>query len=69
MLTVNPKKRITVQQILLHPWLRDLHMRQIVNSLISHSENDENVPPSNTFGNRHGADLVPEYAKRARLNV
>lgn len=52
MMTVNPKERITVPQILLHPWLRDTHMRVIVNELIHPNngkdmENDENLPPSN----------------------
>lgn len=46
MMTVNPKERITVPQILLHPWLRDARMREEVNRLISDNEpeNDENVP-------------------------
>ncbi|XP_011347433.1 serine/threonine-protein kinase Chk2 isoform X2 [Ooceraea biroi] len=74
MLTVNPRRRITVRQILLHPWLADFRMREIVNSLMSHSpndsENDENLPPLNTFENRQRADeIFPESAKRARLNA
>lgn len=65
MMTVNPKKRITISQILLHPWLRDSRMREIVNSLIS-NENDENVPPLN-INNNHEDN--PGYTKRARLNA
>ncbi|XP_020296847.1 ovarian-specific serine/threonine-protein kinase Lok-like [Pseudomyrmex gracilis] len=52
MLTVDPKKRITVKQILLHPWLKDAHMREEVQILIKGNkcmENDENTPPFNIF--------------------
>ncbi|KYM80283.1 Serine/threonine-protein kinase Chk2 [Atta colombica] len=56
MMTVNPKKRITVPQILLHPWLRDINMQREVNRLMSgviHNEdNDENLPPSNIHRNK-----------------
>ncbi|XP_018342568.1 PREDICTED: serine/threonine-protein kinase Chk2-like isoform X2 [Trachymyrmex septentrionalis] len=56
MMTVNPKKRITVPQILLHPWLRDINMQREVNKLMSgviHNEdNDENLPPSNIHPNK-----------------
>lgn len=69
MLTVNPKKRITVQEILLHPWLRDARMQQVVNSLISQPENEENVPPSNAFENRQETDFFPNSVKRARLDA
>lgn len=57
-MTVNPKERITVPQILLHPWLRDARMRAEVNRLISNSEkienneNNENLPPSNVYNKR-----------------
>lgn len=58
MMTVNPKERITVPQILLHPWLRDARMRAEVNRLISNlentenDENDENLPPLNVYNKR-----------------
>lgn len=51
MMTVDPRKRLTVPYILLHPWLRDMNMRREVDRLISDNnivelENDENVPPA-----------------------
>ncbi|XP_012530738.1 serine/threonine-protein kinase Chk2 [Monomorium pharaonis] len=54
MMTVNPRERITVPQILLNPWLRDIRMRQEVNRLISNNnvENNENVPPLNVCNKR-----------------
>ncbi|XP_011062802.1 PREDICTED: serine/threonine-protein kinase Chk2-like isoform X2 [Acromyrmex echinatior] len=56
MMTVNPKKRITVPQILLHPWLRDINMQREVNRLMSgvilNEDNDENLPPSNIHPNK-----------------
>ncbi|KYQ57328.1 Serine/threonine-protein kinase Chk2 [Trachymyrmex zeteki] len=49
MMTVDPKTRITVPRILLHPWLRDTNMRREVNRLMSgiiyNEDNDENLPP------------------------
>lgn len=55
MMTVNPKERITVPQILLHPWLRDARIRAKVNELIysdNNMENDENMPPWNVDNKR-----------------
>jgi len=65
MMTVDPKIRITVPQILLHPWLRDINMRREFNRLISDNnenngnnetnkinENNENIPPSNVYHKR-----------------
>lgn len=52
MLTVDPNRRITVEQILLHPWLKDARMREEVHMLIGGNdciENDENAPPFNTL--------------------
>ncbi|CAD1473708.1 unnamed protein product, partial [Heterotrigona itama] len=46
MMTVNPKKRITIKQVLLHPWLQDRELRETVDILLS-KENDENVAPKN----------------------
>ncbi|KAL0104825.1 hypothetical protein PUN28_016457 [Cardiocondyla obscurior] len=52
MMTVNPRTRITVPQIICHSWLRDKDMRNEVYRLIRNEnveniENDENIPPSN----------------------
>jgi len=67
-MTVDPKKRITVTRVLLHPWLRDPHMREEVDKLISTVETDENVPPLNVLKNHHEAD--PNIIiKRARFLV
>lgn len=66
-MTVEPSARITVQQILLHPWLRDSNMRETINSLIS-PENDENVQSSN-IRKRSEVFTPPECVKRARLNA
>ncbi|KYN17642.1 Serine/threonine-protein kinase Chk2 [Trachymyrmex cornetzi] len=56
MMTVNPKKRITVPQIFSHPWLRDINMQREANQLmfgVIHTEdNDENLPPSNIHSNK-----------------
>lgn len=64
MMTVNTKKRIPVQQILLHPWLSDQHMFEIVNTLMYPNMNNENAPPSNMLEDE---DLRPELTKRARF--
>ncbi|XP_029161510.1 serine/threonine-protein kinase Chk2-like [Nylanderia fulva] len=70
MMTVNPTERITVPEILLHPWLRDQRMREEVNMLISHVETDENVPPSNVLINEADPEIIPEIRiKRTRLMV
>lgn len=72
MMTVNPTRRITVPEILLHPWLRDQRMREEVNMLISHVETDENAPPLNVLINRREADpeMIPGIMiKRARVMV
>ncbi|KMQ97735.1 serine threonine-protein kinase chk2 [Lasius niger] len=72
MMTVDPTRRITVPEILLHPWLRDQRMREEVNMLISHMETDENAPPLNILINRREADpeMIPGIMiKRARVMV
>ncbi|XP_019885390.1 serine/threonine-protein kinase Chk2 [Camponotus floridanus] len=68
MMTVDPKKRITVTRVLLHPWLRDSHMREEVYKLISTVETDENVPPLNVLNNHHEDDSNI-MIKRARFLV
>lgn len=35
MLTVSPEKRININEVLVHSWLRDSEMRDTVNRLIS----------------------------------
>lgn len=65
MMTVDPKKRITVTRVLLHPWLRDRRMREEVNKLTSNVEIDENAPPLNVLINHREAD--PNMIKRARF--
>lgn len=66
MMTVEPTKRITIAQVLKHPWLKDLHMQETINSLIP-SINNENIPPSNIY-RRKPEDVYPP-PKRARLNA
>lgn len=74
MMTINPVERITVPQILFHPWLRDPYMREEAHRLMGTSIyneqliNDENMPPSNNFENRNENNLHPEL-KRMRLNA
>lgn len=65
-MTVDPKKRITVTGVLLHPWLRDRCMREEVNKLTSNVETDENAPPLNVLINNHEADSNI-MTKRARF--
>lgn len=66
MMTVDPKKRTTVTRVLLHPWLRDSHMREEVYKLISTVETDENMPPLNVLNNNHEDDSKI-MIKRARF--
>ncbi|KAI4487422.1 hypothetical protein M0804_005571 [Polistes exclamans] len=46
MMTVDPKRRITIKQVLLHPWLQDRYIRNTVHSLFNYG-NEENCPPIN----------------------
>ncbi|KAG7209009.1 hypothetical protein KM043_015176 [Ampulex compressa] len=46
MMTVNPKKRITIKEVLLHPWLQDRELRENLDTLLS-TEDDENLVPIN----------------------
>ncbi|KYM99653.1 PREDICTED: serine/threonine-protein kinase Chk2-like [Cyphomyrmex costatus] len=54
MMTVEPKKRIRIPQVLLHPWLRDINMQREVNKLMSgyNGDNDENLSPPNIHPNK-----------------
>ena len=64
MMTVNPRKRITIKQVLLHPWLQDRELRETVDILLS-KENDENVAPKNISTSiRYEQNLM----KRPRLD-
>ncbi|XP_015432601.1 PREDICTED: ovarian-specific serine/threonine-protein kinase Lok [Dufourea novaeangliae] len=69
MMTVNPQKRITIKQVLLHPWLQDRDLRDTADMLLS-KENDENVVPISISSNyRHKNEQYPSLIKRARMEV
>lgn len=65
MMTVNPKKRITIKQVLLHPWLQDRELRETVDMLLS-KENDENEAPKNISTN---IQYKQNLMKRPRLDL
>ncbi|XP_020708987.2 serine/threonine-protein kinase Chk2 [Athalia rosae] len=77
MMTVDPKKRITISKVLLHNWLLDREMRSIVGKLMSDETNcDENAMPltlpstssSNTMACNRKQMYPPTSAfKRARV--
>ncbi|XP_076283296.1 ovarian-specific serine/threonine-protein kinase Lok [Lasioglossum baleicum] len=64
MMTVNPRKRITIKQVLLHPWLQDRELRNTVDMLLS-EEDDENIAPTSISNNEQYHSLI----KRARLEI
>lgn len=68
MMTVNPKKRITIKQVLLHPWLQDREVQNTLNNLI-HGEHDENTAPTNVANNENQSELYPGLFKRAKLDL
>lgn len=69
MMTVNPRKRITIKQVLLHPWLQDRELRETVDTLLS-KENDENVAPHNISSNtQYNNEQHHNLIKRARLHL
>lgn len=69
MMTVNPRKRITIKQVLLHPWLQDRELRETVDTLLS-KENDENVAPQNISSNTQCKnEQHHNLIKRARLHL
>lgn len=69
MMTVNPKRRITIKQVLLHPWLQDRELRDSADTLLTR-EDDENVAPSNIHdSNQNRNDQHPGLIKRARLDI
>lgn len=69
MMTVNPKKRITIKQVLLHSWLQDRELLESVGTLLS-KENNENEPPSNIrSNNQYKSEQYHGLVKRARLDI
>lgn len=69
MMTVNPRKRITIKQVLLHPWLQDRELRETVDTLLS-KENDENLAPQNISTNtQYKNEQHQNLIKRARLHL
>ncbi|CAK9828062.1 Ovarian-specific serine/threonine-protein kinase Lok [Anthophora retusa] len=69
MMTVNPRRRITIKQVLLHPWLQDRELRDTVDILLSKT-NDENIAPSNVSSNvQCKSEQYQSTIKRARLEV
>ncbi|XP_031850390.1 ovarian-specific serine/threonine-protein kinase Lok isoform X1 [Nomia melanderi] len=69
MMTVNPKKRITIKQVLLHQWLQDRELRDAVDILLS-KENDENMAPSGVSDiYQCKSEQYHGLVKRARLEI
>ncbi|XP_003701685.1 serine/threonine-protein kinase Chk2 [Megachile rotundata] len=69
MMTVNPKKRITIKQVLLHPWLQDRELRDTVDMLFS-TENNENIAPQSNSNNiQYKSEQRPNLIKRARFEL
>lgn len=69
MMTTNPRKRITINQVLLHPWLQDHELRDTVDTLIS-KEDNENIAPENNFANiKRKNEQCQSLIKRARLEL
>lgn len=69
MMTVNPKERITIKQVLLHPWLQDRELRDTIDSLTS-EENDENAAPQTISNNiQYKEDQYQNIIKKARLEL
>lgn len=71
MMTVDPKKRITIKEVLLHPWLQDRNMRHTVAELRNGSNDENRQPPvAETLNNnnKHVFDPPAVYSKRTRRN-
>ncbi|XP_053987689.1 serine/threonine-protein kinase Chk2-like [Hylaeus anthracinus] len=69
MMTTNPKKRITIKQVLLHPWLQDRELRDTMDILLS-VDNEENIIPSNIPSNcQYKNEKYQRLRKRARLDT
>lgn len=65
MMTVNPRKRITIKQVLLHPWLQDRELRDTADTLLSKERNDENISNNVQCKSEPYQGLI----KRARLEI
>lgn len=63
MMTVDPKKRITIKKVLSHPWLNDEEMLIKANKLLK-VQNNENALPKKEYDNNLSE---PVKLKRARL--
>ncbi|XP_034194757.2 ovarian-specific serine/threonine-protein kinase Lok isoform X1 [Osmia lignaria lignaria] len=69
MMTTNPRKRITIKQVLLHPWLQDRELRDTVDTLIL-KEHNENIAPENNFANiQRKNEQCQSLIKRPRLEL
>ncbi|XP_076755046.1 ovarian-specific serine/threonine-protein kinase Lok isoform X2 [Xylocopa sonorina] len=69
MMTVNPKKRITIRQVLLHSWLQDRELRDTADTLLS-AENEENIVPDIISNNiQHKREPCQNLVKRARFEI
>ncbi|XP_043258225.1 serine/threonine-protein kinase Chk2-like isoform X1 [Colletes gigas] len=68
MMTVNPRKRITIKQVLLHPWLQDRDLRDTIDNLLSRDD-QENTMPSSVSRNCQVNSEYKRILKRARLDA
>ncbi|XP_078040999.1 ovarian-specific serine/threonine-protein kinase Lok [Augochlora pura] len=69
MMTVNPKKRITIKQVLLHPWLQDRDLRNSADMLLSGEDNENMAPPSVSNSCQYKNEQYRSLAKRPRLET
>ncbi|XP_076183315.1 serine/threonine-protein kinase Chk2 isoform X2 [Ptiloglossa arizonensis] len=70
MLTIDPKKRITIKQVLLHPWLQDRELRNTIDNLLLSTEDEENIVPSSNSNNyQYTNEQYQRVVKRARLDL
>lgn len=69
MLTVNARNRITINEIVLHPWLHDRDMRNTANILMRGNEanNENTVPSTSTHCNDPEPNQLPALLKRPRV--
>ena len=63
-MTVDPEKRITIKEVLTHPWLNDKEMLIKVNRLLC-LKNNENFLPRKVINDN--LSNSPGKVKRARL--
>lgn len=67
MMTVNPKKRITIKQVLLHPWLQDRELQETIHTLISKENNEDFIPVEAEQNHQYRSETYPVFLKRARI--